>query len=87
MDAVDLVEIEDGADVWMIQGRSKTRFALKTLEVCFSRGQLGGKNFDDEGAAQFRIDGFIDRALSALTELLEDLVVAQRGANHRNCLW
>ena len=35
---------------------------------------LGRKNFDHHRAAEFRIDGFIDSALSALTELLEDFV-------------
>src|SRR6185503_13490350 len=75
VNAVDLVEIEDGADVWMVERRGQTRFAFETLEICFACGQLGGQNFDDERAAELGIDRFIDGSLSALTELLENLVV------------
>src|SRR5688572_8328235 len=84
MDAVDLIEIKNGADVWMVKGRSEARFTLETPEVCFACGELGREDFDDEGAAQFRVDRFINRTLAALTELLENLIVAQRGADHLN---
>src|SRR5262245_36921945 len=33
VDAFNVVEIEDGADVWMVEGRSEPRFALETFEV------------------------------------------------------
>ena len=82
VDAVDLVEIEDGADVWVVERGSEARFALKTFEIGFFRGELGGQNFDDKRAAELGIDGFIDRALTALTELLENLVIAQRRTDH-----
>ena len=82
VNAVDLVEIEDRADVWMIEGRGETGFAFETFEVGFLGGEFCGKDFDDNGSTQFRINGFIDRALSALTELLEDLVIPQGRANH-----
>ena len=66
----------------MVQRGSEARFAFETFEICFADGQLGGQHFDDESATELGIDGFIDGALSALTELLEDLVIPQRGANH-----
>jgi hypothetical protein len=59
----------------VVKRGGEARFTLKTFKVCFSGGQLGGQDFDDQGAAEFGIDGFIDSALSALTELLENLVV------------
>ena len=31
MDATDVIEIEDGADVGVVQGRSETGFAFKAL--------------------------------------------------------
>ena len=75
VNAIDLVEVEDGADVWVVQRGSEARFTFKTFEVCFACGQFGGQNFDNQGAAEFGIDGFIDSALSALTELLENLII------------
>src|SRR5947207_8432238 len=38
VDAFDVVEIEDGADVWMVEGGRETRFALETFEVGFFNG-------------------------------------------------
>ena len=34
------IEIEDGADVWMIERRGEPRFAFETPQVGFARGQL-----------------------------------------------
>ena len=76
VNAIDFIEVEDGADVWVVQCGSEARFTFKTFEVCFSGGKLGGQDFDNQGAAEFGIDSFIDSALSALTELLENLVIA-----------
>ena len=53
VNAVDLVEVEDGADVWVIECGGEARFAFETLEIGFTRGQLGRQNFDDERAAEF----------------------------------
>jgi hypothetical protein len=38
VNAVDLVEVEDGADVWMIEGRRELCFTLETFEICFAGG-------------------------------------------------
>ena len=40
VDAADLVEIEDSADVGMVERRSETGFALKSLDVGFFDCQL-----------------------------------------------
>ena len=75
VDAVDDVEIEDGADVGVIQRRGQARLALKAFQVGFFGSQFFGQNFDDHRAAQFGVDGFIDRSLPARAELLENLVI------------
>src|SRR6185369_17408949 len=68
--------------VWVVERRGEPRFAFETFEICFAGSEFGGQHFDDERAPEFGIDGFIDRALSALTELLEDLVIPQCGTDH-----
>src|SRR5690349_529132 len=82
MDAVDLVEIKDCADVRMIERRSEASFAFEAFEVRFFRGEFGGQDLDHKGAAELRINSLIDRSLTALTELLEDLVIPQRRTDH-----
>ena len=44
--AVHFVEIEDGADVWMVQRRGETRFAFEAFQVCFFRAEFRGYDFD-----------------------------------------
>ena len=75
--AFRFVEIEDGADVWMIERGGQPRFAFKAFEVCFSRGQLRRQDFDDDGAAKFCIGGFVNRALPANAELFQNLIIAR----------
>src|SRR5262249_3937007 len=84
VNAVDLVEVEDRADVWVIEVGGKLRFALETLEIGFAGGKFRGQHLDDERAAKLRVDGFIDCSLSALTELLKNLIVPQRRTDHLN---
>ena len=74
--AFSFVEIEDGADVWMIERGRQPRFAFKAPKVCFARGQFRGQDFDDYGAAELAIRRFVNCALPADAELFEDLVVA-----------
>jgi len=66
----------------MVQGGSEAGFAFKALEVGFFYRKLGGQNFDDNGAAQFVVGGFINRALSAGTDLLRDFVIAESLPDH-----
>ena len=42
VNAVNFVEIEDGADVWMVQRRGETCFAFKSFEVGFFALSSGG---------------------------------------------
>src|SRR5205085_4213285 len=56
---VRLVEIVDGADVRMVERRGEHRFALEAFEVHLFAGQLRRQHFDDDRAAELRVDGFI----------------------------
>jgi hypothetical protein len=79
------VEIEDSADVWMIERGGKPRFAFEALEVCFSGGQLRRQDFDHNGAAKFSVSRFVHGALPANAELFENLVMAENLSNHGKC--
>ncbi len=47
------IDFINGADVWVIECGSKTRFAFEPLEVRFARSQFSRKNFDYDCAAEF----------------------------------
>ena len=76
------VEIEDGGDVWMIERRGESSFALEAFKVCFLGSELRRENFDDDSAAEFCIGRFVDSALSAYAELLQNLITAEGFADH-----
>src|SRR6185369_9378724 len=52
VNAVDNVEIEDRADVWMVQRRREPCFAFESFQVGFFRAELGRNNFDHDRAAE-----------------------------------
>ncbi len=76
------VEIEDRADVRMIERRREPCFPGKTFQVGVFDGQFRRQDFDHDGAAQLVVGGFINRALSAGAELLENLVIAESLPDH-----
>jgi hypothetical protein len=75
MDAVDNVEIEDRADVGMIERGREPRFTLKAFQICFLGRQFRWQDFDNNRPSKFGIYGFVDSALPARTELFENLVI------------
>src|ERR1041385_1422768 len=81
-DAVDFVQIEERADVWVVQRRREPRFAFEAFEVCFLSAQFRRNDFDHNRAAKLCVDSFIDCALPADTELVCDAVVAKSLAEH-----
>src|ERR1044072_4317484 len=68
VNAVYFVEIEDGADVWMVERRGETCFAFKSFKVGFFRAELGRDDLDHDRASEFGVDGFVNCALPADTE-------------------
>src|SRR6267143_3068611 len=73
--ALGFIEIEDGGDVWMIERRGQPRLAFKAPEVSFPGSQLRRQDFDYHCAAKFSVGSFVDSALPAHAELLENFVV------------
>src|ERR1044071_4126348 len=84
MNALHFVEIEDGADVWMVQRGGKARFAFKSFEVCLFRAELRRYYLDDDWATQLDVNRFVDRSLPAHAELLRDVIVAKRFTQHQS---
>src|SRR5712691_2296650 len=85
VNSFNFIEVEYSADVWMIERRGESCLAFKALQVCFSCSQLGRQNFNDHRAAEFSIGGFVNCALPADAELLEDLIIAQKLSDHILC--
>src|SRR5689334_5603078 len=82
MNAVNFIEIEDRADVWVIQRRGEPCFAFETFEVSFLCAEFRRYDFDHNRASKLVVGGFVNRALPANTELVCDLIVAKRLADH-----
>ena len=51
VDAVDLVEIENRADVRVIERGGEPRFAFEAFEIRFFGREFGRQDFDNERAA------------------------------------
>ena len=69
------METIDGADVWVVQGRSKFRFALKASKISRLVGEFMRQDFDDDGPIQSYIKGSINRSLAALPELVKNSII------------
>src|SRR5882724_2994107 len=81
--ALRLVQVEDGTDVRMVESGSEPRLALESFQVGFFDGEFSRQDFEHNRAPKFLIDGFVNRALSAGADLLNDLVVAEELPDHR----
>ena len=77
MNAVNFVEIENRADVWVVQRRREPRFAFESFEVRVSGAEFRWYDFDHNRAPELGIDGFVNCALPADTELVCDALVAK----------
>ena len=77
-----LVNLVDGADVGMIQGRGGFGFALKTAECLRVFGYVVGQELQSHKAPEPHILGLVHDAHSAAAELLDDAVVRDGLANH-----
>ena len=73
--SVGLVDLEDGADIGMIQSRGGPGLAYKTLLGLRIAGQLRRQKLQGDGSAQADILGLIDHSHAALADLFQDLVM------------
>jgi len=75
MNAIQVIEIENGADVGMIERRSQPGFTLKSFEVGFFNRQFRGEDLDDNCATELRVGRLIDCSLPSGANLFEDPVI------------
>ena len=84
--ALMFADVVDGANVGMIQGRSRLRFAAETTESLRVLCEFFGKKFQSYGSAEASVFGFVDDAHAATAELFDDTVVGNRRTKKRVCV-
>ena len=80
VDTVLMTDIEQRADVRMIERRDRPRLALEALAQLRVRGERRGQNFDRDDALETRIAGAIHLAHTAFAERGENLVGSEASA-------
>ena len=80
--AVSFVNLVDRADIRMIQRRRRLCFAKEPLFVFLVFEHVGAKEFQGNRALKLRVLGLVDDTHGAPAEFGEDLVVADRFADH-----
>jgi hypothetical protein len=80
--ALELVNVVNGANVGMIQGRSGPRFALETFEGLRASDETVGKELQGNKAAELGVLGLVDHTHPAAAELFQDAVVRNGSAQH-----
>src|SRR5207244_10324129 len=77
-------DIEQHAEIGMVERTGGARLALETLQRDAIAGQRFGHEFYGHGPAQAAVFGFVDHAHAALADGVEDAVVRNRFAGHRS---
>jgi hypothetical protein len=77
-----LVDVIDGADVGMVQGRSRLGFTLESLQRVAVSRQLFGQELQGNGAPEAGVLGLVDHTHAAPAELLQDPVVRHGLPDH-----
>ena len=77
-----LADVVNGADIGMVQGRGRLRFALEAAEGLRIFGYIFGKELQRDEAVQSRVFGLVNHTHAAATEHLNDSVVGNGLADH-----
>ena len=80
--AFEFADIVNGADVGMIERGRGARFAAETLDGLSVLGDVVGKEFQRDTAAEARVLGFVDHAHSAAAQFFQDAVVGDGAADN-----
>ena len=80
--SVLVVDLVDGADVGMVQGRSSLGFALEAVQSLRILGQFIRQELEGDKAAEFYIFGLVDDAHPATAEFFDNAVVRDGLADH-----
>ena len=70
------LNVVNGADVGVVQGRRGARFALEALEGLRVPGQIWGQKFQRHKAAQLGVLGFVHYAHASATEFFDNPILA-----------
>ena len=81
--AVFFIDIVDGADVWMVQGRSRLRLPLKTFQGLTISSKVFGQKFQRYKPVQLGVFRFVNHTHAATTEFFDDAVVREGPADKR----
>ena len=76
-----LADFMDRADIWMVQGRGRSRFAPKSFERLRIMGDIVGQEFERDEAPKLSVFCFVDDTHPTPAELLDDPVVRNRLAD------
>src|ERR1022692_1304358 len=79
---IALVNLEDHADVGMVQGRSGLSFALEAVECLRVFGHVVGQELESHKAAELYVLGLVNDAHTPTAQLLDDAVVRYGLADH-----
>src|SRR5262249_32900849 len=80
LDAVLMTDIEERADVRMVEARDDARFAFEALPHFFAQRQVAGKDFDRDGPVEAGVARAVDLAHASGTEEVEDFVSSEPGS-------
>ena len=77
------LEVVDGSDVRMIEGRENLSLTLETSHVVGIVRERSGEDFDRYVASEFRVPGAVDFAHAACPDRCKNLVRPQDGFRPR----
>ena len=80
--AVLLANVVNGADVGMVQRRSRLRLALKAAERLGIPGHFIGQKLERDKAVQARVFGFVNHTHPAAAQLVDNAVMRNGLADH-----
>src|ERR1700746_2587125 len=79
-----LVNFVNGANIGMIERRSRARLPLKALQRLRVRGDVFRKKFEGDEAAKLDVLRLIDDTHTATAELFDDAVMRDGLADHES---
>jgi len=85
MNAVRLLDREDGGDARVVEGGQRLRLPLEPFETLGTRRHLAGQHLEGHVAAEPRVDGAVDLAPPAGADRGGDAVVRERLADQGTC--
>src|ERR1017187_9387324 len=80
--AILLTDVEDRADIGMVEGRSRLRLALEASQCSRVFGYFIGQELEGDETMQPRVLGFIDHTHATAAKLFDNAVVRDGLADH-----